>query len=90
MLQDLFQRNPVYYSSLPYRSLIATRYLNEPLITASMTEPLNNIRSAYHVLHERVLTSLRTQIGDPIRLGHVRDQAISLTQAAEQVSRQLF
>ncbi|KAJ7246076.1 hypothetical protein C8J57DRAFT_1006907, partial [Mycena rebaudengoi] len=45
---------------------------------------LNNLRLAYHTFHERVLTALRTMLGDTPRLNALRDQGLSLAAAAEQ------
>lgn len=50
-----------------------------------MADTLNNLRTAYHVLADRVTTALSTQVGDAARLGVVRGQATSLSVAAEQV-----
>lgn len=48
-------------------------------------QQLDNFRSAWHVLQERVRIALRTQVGDTQRLANVRSQALSLLQSAEQV-----
>lgn len=50
-----------------------------------MDNRLHNIRGAYLILTERVLTALQTQVGDPSRLRIIRDQCSSLTASAAQV-----
>ena len=50
-----------------------------------MSEQLNNIRAAYNVLESRVISALRTQLGDQPRLAAVTEQALALSSAAEQV-----
>ncbi|KIP01072.1 hypothetical protein PHLGIDRAFT_80996, partial [Phlebiopsis gigantea 11061_1 CR5-6] len=45
--------------------------------------PVDNIRAAYHLLEERVVTALRTQLGDAARLANVRSQALSLLQTSQ-------
>lgn len=55
-----------------------------------MADALNNIRSAYHVLTNRVETALRTQVGDSARLGLARTEVLSLAAAAEQVRFSFF
>ena len=52
-----------------------------------MSEPLNNLRAAYHVLEGRVNRALRTQVGDVPHLEEQRVQALQLLHAAEQVRR---
>lgn len=47
---------------------------------------LENLRSAYVVLTERVHVALRTQLGDAARLDHHRRETLLFMQAAEQVS----
>ena len=49
-----------------------------------MSDQLNNIRAAYRVLENRVVSALRTQLGDQLRLAAA--QALALASAAEQVS----
>jgi len=51
-----------------------------------MSNQLNNIRAAYCVLENRVVSALRTQLGDQLRLAAVTAQALALASAAEQVS----
>jgi hypothetical protein len=51
-----------------------------------MSDQLNNIRAAYRVLENRVVSALRTQLGDQLRLATVTAQALALASAAEQVS----
>jgi hypothetical protein len=51
-----------------------------------MADQLDNLRAAYHVLHERVARALRTQLGDSVRLGEQRAQALQLLQSASLVS----
>ena len=51
-----------------------------------MSDQLNNIRAAYRVLENRVVSALRTQLGDQLRLAAVTAQALALASAAEQVS----
>jgi hypothetical protein len=51
-----------------------------------MADLINNLRAAYRVLEDRVIRSLRTQLGDAVRLGEQRAQAMQFLQAAEQVS----
>jgi hypothetical protein len=51
-----------------------------------MSDQLNNIRAAYRVLENRVISALRTQLGDQLRLAAVTAQALALASAAEQVS----
>jgi hypothetical protein len=53
-----------------------------------MGDQLNNIRAAYRVLENRVVSALRTQLGDQLRLAAVTVQALALASAAEQVSLQ--
>ncbi|KAH9934591.1 hypothetical protein B0H21DRAFT_77070 [Amylocystis lapponica] len=48
-----------------------------------MSRPLDNLRAAHEVLRGRVERALRTQLGDSIRLGQQRAQALSLLEAAE-------
>jgi len=55
-------------------------------ILLAMADPINNLRAAYRVLEDRVIRSLRTQLGDAVRLGEQRAQAMQFLQAAEQVS----
>ncbi|KAI0682185.1 hypothetical protein BC835DRAFT_935720 [Cytidiella melzeri] len=50
-------------------------------------QQLDNLRSASHVLHERVRVAIRTQVGDAQRLHPVREQALSLLRSAQEVSR---
>jgi hypothetical protein len=52
-----------------------------------MAQPLDNLRAAYHELERRVITALRTQLGDAGRLGEIRGQVLQLLGAAEQVFR---
>jgi hypothetical protein len=51
-----------------------------------MSDQLSNIRAAYRVLENRVVSALRTQLGDQLRLAAVTAQALALASAAEQVS----
>jgi hypothetical protein len=53
---------------------------------SSMSNQLDNLRAAYRVLEDRVIRSLRTQMGDAVRLGEQRSQALQFLQAAEQAS----
>lgn len=46
---------------------------------------LNNLRFAYHTLHNEVCSALRRMVGDPPQLNTVRDCALALAAAAEQV-----
>ena len=55
-----------------------------------MSDQLNNLRAAYRVLEDRVHRSLRTQLGDAVRLGEQCAQTLQFLQAAEQVSDQLL
>ncbi|GBE86435.1 predicted protein [Sparassis crispa] len=48
-----------------------------------MSQQLDNLRAAYHVLKERVNRALRTQLGDVGHLGEQRDQVLSFVAAAE-------
>jgi hypothetical protein len=52
---------------------------------AELLSPVDNIREAYRVLHQRVIRSLLTQVGDVARLQETRSLAITLLQAAEPV-----
>lgn len=52
--------------------------------------PVDNIRAAYHLLEERVVTALRTQLGDAARLANVRSQALSLLQTSQPVRQFVF
>jgi len=51
-----------------------------------MASQLDNIRAAYRVLEDRVIRALRVQLGDSIRLGEQRSQALQLLQSAGMVS----
>ena len=51
-----------------------------------MSDQLNNIQAAYRVLENRVVSALRTQLGDQLHLAAVTAQALALASAAEQVS----
>jgi hypothetical protein len=53
-----------------------------------MGDQLNNIRAAYRVLENQVVSALRTQLGDQLCLAAVTAQALALASAAEQVSLQ--
>ncbi len=48
--------------------------------------PDDNLRVAYHTLSDRVLTALRTQVGDTDRLNEMRMQVLHFLEAAEAVS----
>lgn len=50
-----------------------------------MDTRLHNMRGAYLVLHERVMTALQTQVGDSVQLTIVRDQCTGLAASAAQV-----
>lgn len=54
---------------------------------ADPSNVLNNSRAAYSTLLERVTNALRTQVGDPLRLGAVRQQVLFLAATTEQVSK---
>jgi hypothetical protein len=47
--------------------------------------PVENLRAAYLNLEHESIRSLLTQVGDAVRLGEVRSQAIAFLQAAETV-----
>ncbi len=49
------------------------------------TQQLDNFRSSYQVLNDRVRQAVRTQVGDPQRLRVIREQALALLRSAEQV-----
>lgn len=51
----------------------------------TMSKQLHNIQAASRVLETRVLSALRTQLGDQPRLAAVTKQALALSSAAEQV-----
>lgn len=51
----------------------------------ALLSPVDNLRAAYGVLHERVIRALRTQVGDAARLEESRSQALSFIQAAAPV-----
>ncbi|KAJ7016296.1 hypothetical protein C8F04DRAFT_982155 [Mycena alexandri] len=55
-----------------------------------MSEPLQNIRTAYHILERNVIRALRTQRGDSTQLTLQVDEALRLLQAAEPVSSLAF
>jgi hypothetical protein len=48
-------------------------------------DQLNNLCFAYHTLHNEVCSALRRMVGDPSQLNAVRDCALALAAAAEQV-----
>ena len=50
-----------------------------------MADRLNNIRTAYASLRDRVTGAFRTQIGDAPRLRIIRSEVLSLRAAATQV-----
>jgi hypothetical protein len=50
-----------------------------------MGDQLNNLRQGYHTLERRVISALRTQLGDRPRLVELNGQALALAAAAEQV-----
>ena len=58
--------------------------MDDPTVTH--LSPLDNLRSAYSTLDERVQRALRTQVGDATRLSETRGQVLALLQAAELVS----
>lgn len=66
----------------------ALSHLSNPFVTLhpSMSMQLDSIRAAYAVLHGRVKTALRRQLGDIQRLSIIRGDALSLAASAEQVS----
>ncbi|KIM72386.1 hypothetical protein PILCRDRAFT_16180 [Piloderma croceum F 1598] len=55
-----------------------------------MSDQLSNIRAAYRVLENRVVSALRTQLGDQLRLAAVTAQALALASAAEQMDHLLL
>lgn len=65
----------------------ATAHLHSlhTMTTLADYERLANLRSAYHVLQNRVCTALHTQIGDITQLKGVRTEVLELQQAAELV-----
>lgn len=56
------------------------------ILHPNMSMQLDSIRAAYAVLHGRVKTALRRQLGDIQRLSIIRGDALSLAASAEQVS----
>ena len=57
-----------------------------PAIQAiGLLPPVDNIRAAYSLLEHRVFQAVQTQVGDAARLGEVRQEVLSLLQAAEPV-----
>ncbi|KAJ7493095.1 hypothetical protein B0H11DRAFT_2228420 [Mycena galericulata] len=49
-----------------------------------MSEVLNNLRTAYHILKRDVILTLHTQLGADVQLTHQVTQALRFLQAAEQ------
>lgn len=49
-------------------------------------QQLDNFRSAWRILQERVRVTVRIQVGDAQRIALIRAQALSLLESAEQVS----
>lgn len=52
---------------------------------STMSIQLNNLRTAYLVLEDRVRIALRTQLGDAARLNYQRDEALVFLASAKQV-----
>lgn len=52
---------------------------------STMSIQLNNLRTAYLVLEDRVRIALRTQLGDAAHLNYQRDEALVFLASAEQV-----